>query len=740
MAAVRTASPAARISTASTTEQISSPTLQKHVSALIIAAILVLGATPLAAQDRSTDRELEKLVPDAAVVDPQTWAKSQPSDVTNPAPTQLAPGSPLAELPGFALPWPDQTLDLPAIAALSPDPDLAQVLAQQADEPVTPIQQQGDVTKISSQLALVFPLDPKTFPDRVEIQDRFRSLSNVVRLSGKSDNNIAQLGVRARADRDILQKILRTYGYYDAEIYQTVGGIEPGKEAAATNPTIRFDVVPGARYRFGRIDLNDITAAGADTAKLRASFGINPGDPLSNDKIVVERVNLDTALGENGYAFAKLGQPDLLVDHAREEGDLTLPLTPGGKYDFAEVTSSLPQFLSGRHFQEIARFHPGDLYKRSLSEDLRRAILATGLVSSANVALRETRAPTSAQPGAVAVDVTITKAPLRTIAGQIGYDSGDGFRVEASWEHRNLFPPEGMLRLRGIVGTKEQLAGVTFRRNNFHGRDQVLTLDLYADNVKRDAYEARTVAFTGTFEKLTTLIFQKPWVWSVGFEAVATDERQGVVNGVAKTRTTYFIGALPLRAAYDGSDDLLDPKRGVRASLRISPEFSRHLGRQAAYARIQADASYYQPVSTTIILAGRIRLGAIPGTAIENVAPSRRFYAGGGGSVRGYGYQSIGPLDSLGAPTGGRSLTEFSLEARVKTGIFGGALSVVPFLDAGAVDTSPTPRLRDIRYGAGIGIRYQTGFGPIRVDVGTPLNRRKGDSRIGVYVALGQAF
>ena len=136
----------------------------------------------------------------------------------------------------------------------------------------------------------------------------------------------------------------------------------------------------------------------------------------------------------------------------------------------------------------------------------------------------------------------------------------------------------------------------------------------------------------------------------------------------------------------------------------------------------------------------RARLGAIPGAAIQDIAPSRRFYAGGGGSVRGFGYQQIGPRNSFSEPSGGRSLSEFSIEARVKTGLFGGALWVVPFVDAGTVEETVTPRFRDMRYGAGLGLRYQTGFGPIRVDVGTPLNRRPGEKPVAVYVSLGQAF
>jgi translocation and assembly module TamA len=405
------------------------------------------------------------------------------------------------------------------------------------------------------------------------------------------------------------------------------------------------------------------------------------------------------------------------------------------------VLSVLPRFLSSRHLAAIARFDPGDLYQRSKVDDLRRAILATGLVSSVTVTTRETQPPAPGDPGTVALDVAMTKAKLRTIAGLAGYSSGEGVRLEASWEHRNLFPPEGALRVRGVVGTQEQLAGVTFRRNNVWGRDRVLSLDLFAQTGDRVAFDARAVSFIASFERQSTIIYQKRWTYGIGLEAVATGEREGSVNGVQSPRTTFFIGALPGRVGYDASDDLLDPTRGFRLGLRLSPEYSViNKGSSATYIKAQADASYYQPVSERIVVAARARLGTITGAAIRGIAPSRRFYAGGGGSVRGYGFQQIGPRDTLGDPSGGRSLSELSLEARIKTGLFGGALGVVPFIDAGAVDETSTPSLMDLRFGAGIGVRYYTNFGPLRIDLGTPLNPRKGDSRIGVYVALGQAF
>jgi translocation and assembly module TamA len=703
---------------------------------LALALIAPAAAQELDAEpDRTTDPELEALIPDSAIDDPEAFARGTPDEAVG---IDLDPSAPLAETAGITLPWPDETFSLPALAELEPEADIQAALAEV--ENLNPAVPDGDVSEISPRLALAFPADPAAFPIRDEFEDRFEQLSSIETL-GDDDDTIAQVAARANSDRELLVRLLRIYGYYDPQVYQTVGGIEPGKpEPKQGEVNVRFDVVPGPRYQFGTIALGDLETTGPDYQPLRSSFEILPGEPVLSDKIVEERDDLDIALGESGYAFAKVGEPDLLIDHRREQGDLTVPVTHGGKYTFGEVTSSLPRFLSGDHFETIARFEPGDLYKRSLSEDLRRAILATGLVSSVIVKPREVTPPSLGMPGTVALDVEISKAPVRTFAGQLGYDSADGFRAEASWEHRNLFPPEGALRVRGVLGTREQLVGATFRRNNFKGRDQVLTLDAFASTIDRRSFEARTVSVSGSFEKLTTLLFQKPWTWAAGFEAVATEEREPPVNGVAGPKRTYFIGALPLRAAFDASDDLLDPTRGFRVGVRLSPEVSHTNGERSAYARLQADASYYQPVTDRVVMAARTRVASIPGTELANIAPSRRLYAGGGGSVRGYGYQQIGPRNSLGDPSGGRSLVEFSLEARVNTGFFNGALQVVPFVDAGSVDQSVTPTLDDIRFGAGIGVRYKTGFGPIRVDIATPLNRREGDSWIGVYVGLGQAF
>lgn len=685
------------------------------------------------AQDMAVPATLEQLIPDSAVANPERWATGEDSgdqaDLPMPAPDDA-----LAADADFALPWPDE-LQLPVLQQLGPDPSF-QFAEDEPDLP--PAQDGGKEIRLSSELTLAFPLSEEEFPVRKAFTSRFEALSSVEGLESAKDN-IALLSARARQDEALLNRMLRTYGYYDGQILRSLGGMNPGEDEADAQASVRFDIIPGPLYRFGGIALEALNTT-TDYDTLRKSFGIWPGDPLLADRIVEEKFDLDAALGENGYPFAAIGEPSLLIDHDRQEGDLSLPVIPGGKYRFGRVISSRPSFLSSRHLEAIARFQPGDIYRRSDEMDLRRAILSTGLVSSVSITPRETQAPQGEAPGTVDLDVALEKAKLRTIAGGLGYSTGEGITARASWEHRNFFPPEGALRLRAIAGTREQLAGITFRRNNVNGRDRILTLDAYASTIDRAAYKARTASVLATYEQVSTMLFHKPFTWSISAEFVATDERVPKVKGGKNPRTTYLIAALPIQAQIDTSDSLLDPTRGFRVGARISPEISTEHGNRLTYIKSQFDLSAYQPVVDKAVIAGRVRVGSIQGAGLADIALSRRFYAGGGGSVRGFGYQKVGPRNGVGDPNGGRSLVEFSLEARVRTGLFDGALSIVPFIDAGSVSRSSTPDFSDMRYGAGVGVRYHTGFGPIRVDVGTPINPGPGDGPVAVYVALGQAF
>ena len=710
-------------------------------------------------------RTLDDLIPPEAVDDPESWATRGVAAGADTADAPATPGEAAAEAALSAqldvfLPPPAPGLQ-PALDAafadfavevpepLTPDPEL-EALASIATPVTGELPELADV-RINDTLVLGFPAAAGAFPEQSEFIARFRELSTLRQLDGKTDS-IPQISARARADEELLADMLRTYGYYSGEVVRQLSGgrraRENGDEGesdadAAIEPSVRFDLLPGTRYRFGTIDLGALALLPApDAGRLREVFAIASGDPLYADRIVERELDLRIALGESGYPFAELGDPDLLIDHARAEGDLTLVVQPGGKYAFGGVVSSDPRFLSSRHLERIARFDPGDIYQQSLETDLRRAIIATGLVSSVSITPRETTPPADGQPGEVALDVAFERAPVRTIAAAIGYGTEDGFKLEGRWEHRNLFPPEGALRLRGILGTREALASVGVRRNNFRGRDRVLSADLFASDIKTEAVDARTIGARMTFEKVSNILFQKDFSWQAGGEVLYSDERNRTVKlapGIPLPSRKFLIGGLFGNVTLDESDDLLDPSSGYRATFFLAPEVSRSEGNESFYLRAQADAAYYQSVGSTVV-AGRVRVATIQGTDLVNIAPSRRLYSGGGGSVRGYGFQGVGPRNDRGEATGGASLVEFSLEARIETPLMDGAIEVVPFVDAGTVSLGSTPDFRFISYGAGVGIRYKTTFGPIRVDVATPLNPGQFDSPVVVYVSLGQAF
>lgn len=611
----------------------------------------------------------------------------------------LDPNSPMAALPDIGVAWPELGTD----AAIASTP-------QQS-------------TDSAAETRYTWRLDGIDEVASPLLRQRFTQLSTLAANRGKAAN-AAQIDRRAREDADLLGTLLRGEGYYDARVTTRV---EQGARWLVV-----LEAEPGTLYRFNGVTLAGVAAAGAKADDLTKAFGVKPQDPVNADAVVAGEAQLKTRVGQEGFPFASIGQPEIVVDHATRTATLELPVSPGTQRRFGQIVA-LPgnKVFGADHVSEIARFSPGDPFNQSSLDDLRRALIQTGLISSVEV-----KPVDGSDPAVVDIGVKLEPAPQHTVAGELGYGTGEGARAELSWTDRNLFPPEGGLTLRGVLGTKEQLGSIIFRRNNFEGRDRVLTAQLAAAHTQRDAYDAKTFSLSASLERQTNIFFQKTWTWSLGGELVASDERDVIASTGEPRRRTFFIAAAPTTLNYDGSDDLLNPTRGFRLGGRLSPELSLQ-GTVFGYTRAQIDASGYQPFGGKLVLAGRVRIGSILGAPRDEIAPSRRFYAGGGASVRGYAYQAIGPRDVNNDPIGGRSLAEFSVEARVKAfGNFG----VVPFLDGGNIYTSTLPTFSTLQYGAGIGVRYYSNFGPIRVDVGTPLNPKPGDSRLGVYVSLGQAF
>ena len=678
-----------------------------------------------------------------------TAQEAQPTITAAPSPPdELDADSPLDEMPGIGVDWPDagKPLEpLPALPAIDPG-----VIAETGLDQIPNLDENSNGTALAEgeqtqtdaeQVATIegerrYELDLSGF-DAVATRrfvESFDGLS-VLRQGEGDPANAAQINRRMVEDQALLEAMLRNAGYYDSLV---MTGMAP--RASDNKIVVRFSAILGPRYTYNQVNLIGIDGyPGDEQERMRTLYGLRTGMPVIAESLVKAKTLLSTELLETGYPFVEVGQETVTIDHDTRFGQLDQPVSPGQRLRFGQIIALDNGLLGARHIQRIARFDPGEYYRQSEVEDLRNALIATGLVSTVTV-----KPQPSVDGTTTDIAVNLEPAPLRTLSAELGFDTGNGLRLEAGWQHRNLFPPEGALLLRGVIGTREQLLSATLRRNNWRRRDQVASVQFLLSNSNVPAFEARTIMLQARVERSSTLIYQKRWSWYGEAELIGTDEKSYSFTEGAIVNRRYAIGSLAGYVHYDRSNDLLDPTRGYRISLLVRPEVSFE-NNVFTYVRTQLDATTYWPAFGRTVLAGRVRLGAIAGASRDTIAPSRRLYAGGGSSVRGYGYQAVGPRapevdGKLGDPLGGTGLMEASVEARVP--LFG-AFSVVPFIDAGTLYDGPLPNgdaFDNIRIGAGVGVRYASNFGPIRIDVGTPVNPQPGDSRIGVYVSLGQAF
>jgi len=486
-------------------------------------------------------------------------------------PTELDPSAPLDPMPDLGVEWPDMNTPDPVLEPVDGEPALAEDDRSEAIEDNVAARRYG---------VIITGLGESSTEEFLEA---FHQRSA---LEAEDDDpaNTAQIDRRARADAELLTSLLQGQGYYDAEVETEIS--RNGEQIA-----VELRANPGPRFRFETVEFPGLAEAGGDAAKLRDTFAVKSGDPVIASQVIAAGIALKVALGEQGFATAEIGEQDIVVNHENATAKLVLPVQPGPVAHFGEIRVSGEPPFSSRHVGQIARFKQGDLFEQSEVDDLRRALVATGLVASV-----ETKVVPRDEGRIADIEVKLEPAPMRTIAGELGYGTGEGVRAEASWQHRNFFNPEGALTIRGVAGTQEQLGAVSFRRNNFKRRDQVLNAQILASHVDRDAFEAKTFSLSGGIERQSNFIWQKKWTWSVGGELIASEERDTIEATGEERERTFFIGAIPASLTYDGSDDLLNPSRGFRLGGRISPELS-FQGGTFGYTRAQVDASAYFPVS-----------------------------------------------------------------------------------------------------------------------------------------------
>ncbi|MGE3396597.1 MAG: autotransporter assembly complex family protein [Sphingomonas sp.] len=677
-----------------------------------------------------TDSQFEEALPP---LDPALQQPLEPLEqIAPPADPNAPPPPPFPPVPG---PVEDVPLGDPALA--EPLPPLS-TFESQAIQEVAIGEDEGEPPPVRYTLRVAGMAE-------VDLEGRFRSLSALEDASGEAVNG-AMIQARAGEDVALAVRLLRSEGYYDAVATSAIEQLpdEPNRLR------VTITAAPGNRYNFGEIRIVGPAIVPPELA--RDALALQPGAPIVAADVESAEANVLLRLPQSGYPFAELGLRDIELDPETGLGAYTLPIEPGPRASFRRITigGARPVFEAD-HVEILSRFDQNQLYDRRLVDDLREAMVSTRLFST--VSAEPVRTGETAPDGTEYVDILVRQeaGPARSLDLSAGYSTGEGLRLEGAWEHRNLFPPEGALRVAAIAGTAEQSAIFRFRRNNWGQRDRALLFQFEVGQRDYEAFQGYTTRLQGLISRESTPIWQKVWTYSYGAELIATNESR---TGTARISLSdaYFIGGLIGQVGYDRSNSLLDPTRGFRLMARVNPEASLRDGADF-YVRNLIDGSVYFPFGEDFVLAGRARFGSITGIARDDLAPSRRFYAGGGGSVRGFGFQELGPREilpnpdfdpqdpdaappTIAVPLGGRGLAEFAIEGRYRFGNYG----VVAFVDAGQVYESSYPTFSSMRFGVGIGGRVYTNFGPVRLDIATPIDRRPGESRISVYVSIGQAF
>jgi translocation and assembly module TamA len=417
--------------------------------------------------------------------------------------------------------------------------------------------------------------------------------------------------------------------------------------------------------------------------------------------------------------------------------DVTYTVDPGPKVLLGHVTfRGLDQVRTAPALRRVP-WDPGrTVYSPARLDDLREDLAKLDVFSSIRVRLADEPGPGGVTP----VLVDVREQDRHFIAIELNYETSQGFGSKASWGDRNLLGGAERLELTASVGgigrrttaihRIDYSVGARYFEPDFLARNLNLVVTATLLNEQPDPYARKAALASAALEYHPSK--------RLTFGAGAAFEQSHVRERSGRVRDTTLFG-LPLSITWDGSNSLLNPTRGVRVSATATPYLAA-FGAAEHFTILRGTASGYLPLmgDDRLVWAGRGSIGSILGDSTFEIPADKRFYAGGGGSVRGYGYQTIGPRDATGQPRGGRSLVEFSTELRVRVT---DAIGIVPFVDGGNVWNAAYPKLGSgLKWGAGLGARYHTPIGPLRFDVAVPLNRHPGSSTVQFYISLGQAY
>jgi translocation and assembly module TamA len=595
-----------------------------------------------------------------------------------------------------------------------------------------------------------------------DIDQTLKATSDLIALRAAAPVSPFGLIARARSDTDRLKTALESFGYYESQVIVHINGkllTDPslGDTLAAlpkdSTAQVAVSFTMGTLYHLRRIDID---VDGEALLDVRETLGLKSGQPAVASAVLAGGARLLSALQEQGYAFAQVDAPIAYEAADAPVLDLSFRVVAGRKVNVGEIHI---QGLKRVHELLVRRrllLHSGELYKPSAIEAARRDLLALNVFAQVSVQIG-TKADESG--GGVPVTFKIVERLRHAISLSAAYSSDLGGSGGATWTDRNVFGNAEQLTFAASVinlgGSDTTGTGydtsVKYLIPDFLHRDQSLQFAVAAIKQQLQAYDqtAKTASVTLS-RKLST-------IWSVSAGLSTTDERiiqdtsvttnaAGQIVPVPQT-FNYTLVALPLSVNYDSTNlpsPLEDPRHGVRGSVSVTPTLA--IGHPTATFLItQVKVATYFDLNNLLpiapgrsVLAARALTGIAQGAGELSLPPDQRFYAGGTSTIRGYGYQLVGPVfPQTDIPVGGTAITAGGLEFRQR---FYSNWGAVAFVDAGQVSASLKPLHSDVRVGAGAGARYYTPIGPIRFDIAVPVGRRPGEDSFEVYIGLGQAF
>ena len=537
---------------------------------------------------------------------------------------------------------------------------------------------------------------------------------------GENENNrlreqAYQAAYIERTLKGELLKALHSRGYYDAQIFFEKADLQG--EGSSDGFDGRYNIKAGFRYKVAKISVEP--SSYRDYLK---NITLKSGDNLDSKAVLKAQAELKNMVAGKGCYFSLQVKNKVILDRKSHNADVEFIVNAGKEGVFGSVIFKGQKTVKEEYLKKLIPWKSGDCFSRKKIDMLRQSLLSSGLFSYAKVILPK-EVP---DDGAIEVRVDLKERAHRSVKIGATYYTDDGVGVVLGWEHRNFLG--GAEKFNADLGFSmlRQSLDVSMSKPFFLRKGQNLDLSGFIERQDTDAFEE--LGLGGGFRINRKL--GRYLTASLGSDLKITNIKKK--NDDKKDTFGLISGASSL--VYDSRDDPLDPHKGWQVNAEFEP-FIDLLANSDPFAKLQLLVSHYIKFADNLVWANRFKVGSVAGA--KDIPSTERFFAGGGGSVRGFVYQGVGPRENN-DPVGGRSLVEMSTEFRYK---FTDTMGGVAFIDAGQVSENISPAIGDLSVGAGLGFRYYTDFGPLRFDVATPLtDRGAADSSVQIYISIGQAF